>query len=370
MIGTEEKGWLRISFSPGIGRVRLIRLMEAFPSSREALEAGPLGWRDRAGIPFQVGARLIPENDEYLQRSLAALDQIGARIITHLDAETYPPLLKEIYDPPALLFARGECDLGNCLAVVGSRRAAGAMNRFTRELCAELAGHGITIVSGAARGIDGAAHQGALDGGGGTVAVLGCGIDRVYPPEHGKLFARILETGMLLGEYPPGAEPLANHFPARNRIISGLSRGVLVVEATTHSGSLITADFALQQGREVFAVPGPVYSSSGAGVNQLLKDGATLISDSRDLLEILGASKCIKPAVGTSSPPSPPLSEKETVLWRLMVDGPRHLDEIVQRSGLTPADVSATLLHLELEGVVSRLPGMHFIANRKPSWPP
>ena len=368
MIGDEEQGWLRLSLTPGIGRGRLIRLMEAFPSSREAIEAGPPLWRDRAGIPLAVGAGLIAADDERLGRALSILDEIGARLICFADRQTYPPLLREIFDPPALLFARGSCPLDNCLAVVGSRRASSAMVRFTRELCSELAAHGIIIVSGAARGIDGAAHQGALDGGGATVAVLGCGIDQVYPPEHRKLFEGILGQGMLLGEYPPGVQPLAGNFPGRNRIISGLSRGVLVVEATSQSGSLITADFALQQGREVFAVPGPVYSSHGGGVNQLLKDGATLISGGRDLLEILGAPP-LKTAPVEAAPPQPPLSEKGTALFRILADGPRHMDEIVQKSGLTPSDVSATLLHLELEGVVSRLPGLHFIVNRKLSAP-
>jgi DNA processing protein len=368
MIDAEEQGWLRLSFCPGIGRARLLKLMAAFPSSRQALEAGPQVWRERAGIP-PAAANLIPADDDRLQQSLDALETIGARIITFRNHQAYPPLLREIFDPPALLFARGTCAMDNCLAVVGSRRAADAMLRFTRELCADLAGHGLTIVSGAARGIDGAAHQGALEGGGPTVAVLGCGIDQIYPPEHRRLFDRILEQGMLVGEYPPGVEPLAPNFPGRNRIISGLSRGVLVVEATSRSGSLITADFALQQGREVFAVPGPVYSCRGDGVNQLLKDGATLISGSRDLLEILGGPTRSGPAPEPSRPAAPPLSETETAICRVLAGGPCHLDEIVQRSGLTPSEVSATLLHLELEGVVSRLPGMHFIANREPSSP-
>lgn len=369
MIPDEERGWLRLSLSPGIGRARLLRLMEAFSGSREVLEADPRQLLDKGGIPLPVAAEIIAADDDRLHKTLAVLAETGTRIITNRDRQAYPPLLREIFDPPALLFARGECAADNCLAVVGSRRASSAMIRFTRDLCADLAAHGITIVSGAARGIDGAAHEGALDGGL-TIAVLGCGIDQIYPPEHRKLFSRILEKGMLLGEYPPGVAPLAANFPGRNRIISGLSRGVVVVEAAKNSGSLITADFALQQGREVFAVPGPVYSSHSEGVNQLLKDGATLISGSRDLLEVLGAPPQAGSARKSALTATPPRSEKETALCRLLAEGPCHLDEIVQRSGLTPGDVSATLLHLELEGVVSRLPGMHFIVNRKLSSTP
>ncbi|MCR5219380.1 MAG: DNA-processing protein DprA [bacterium] len=365
----ETLGWLRIALTPGIGRKRLWDLMKMYPSSEEALRAGPSGWLKSAGVPEEIG-RGLGRNDRALQGVVTALEKVKAKVLTWHSPD-YPALLREIYDPPAILFTRGSCETGNCLAVVGTRKGTAAMLAFTRDLCRGAARAGLTIVSGAARGIDGSAHVGALDGGGKTIAVLGCGIDVAYPAEHRELLERICAQGMLISEYPPGTKPLAGHFPARNRIIAGLARGVLVVEASATSGALITADFALQNGREVFAVPGPVYAESSTGANRLLGDGAHLVMELGDLLGPLGLKQQVKPgrplrretpgSTEDASAGAPSLLEEDAVLCRLLAGAPRHVDELIQQSGLTPSDVSARLLDLELRGVVTRLPGMHFI---------
>lgn len=356
-----DAAWLRLHLTRGLGRVGLLRLMQAFDDIDEILLASPRDWQ-QAGIRPSVAQSLPAESDPQLQRALQSLKETGARIIAFSDQEAYPELLRSIPDPPALLYVRGQIPSGEALAVVGARRASPAGLRLTSELCATLAGRGIAIVSGLARGIDTAAHQGALAGDGPTLAVLGCGIDQIYPPENERLYHRIAERGALISEYPPGAPPLAAHFPGRNRIISGLCRGVLVVEAAAGSGSLITVDFALEQGREVFAVPAPVFSPTSQGVNQLLKEGARLVTEAADILEVLW------PQRPRSHPPSHQASSLELppqlrMLHELLGAEPLHVDELVRRSGLTPREVSASLLDLELQGGVEQLPGMRFLRS-------
>ena len=356
-----DAAWLRLHLTRGLGRVGLLRLMQAFDDIDEILLASPRDWQ-QAGIRPSVAQALPAESDPQLQTALQSLEETGARIIAFSDQEAYPELLRSIPDPPALLYVRGQIPSGEALAVVGARRASPAGLRLTSELCTTLAGRGIAIVSGLARGIDTAAHQGALAGDGPTLAVLGCGIDQIYPPENERLYHRIAERGALISEYPPGAPPLAAHFPGRNRIISGLCRGVLVVEAAAGSGSLITVDFALEQGREVFAVPAPVFSPTSQGVNQLLKEGARLVTEAADILEVLW------PQRPRSHPPSHQASSLELppqlrMLHELLGAEPLHVDELVRRSGLTPREVSASLLDLELQGGVEQLPGMRFLRS-------
>jgi DNA processing protein len=361
----EEKAWLRLHLTPGLGRAGIIRLMEAFGSVEAILEADPSSWMERAAIRKSAAHGVPAEQDPLLKKASRELEKVGARIITLWDEDRYPSLLRTIHDPPALLYVRGEIPAQEALAVVGARRASIAGRRLTAEICTELASRKITIVSGLARGIDAAAHQGAIDGGGHTVGVLGCGIDRIYPPENTRLFYRILERGGLLSEYPPGTAPMAGHFPGRNRIISGLCRGVLVVEAAEESGSLITVDFALEQGREVFAVPGSVYAPSSRGVNQLLKDGANLVTEARDILEVLWPQIPSRQIRQHEDTLASTLSGDALTLYRQLGDDPLHVDELVQKSGLTPMDVSAILLHLELHGGVEQLPGMRYVRSRK-----
>lgn len=362
----EERGWLRLHLTRGLGRTGLIRLMGAFGSLEAILSAAPASWCGRAAIREAVAADFPAAGDPRLTAALKTLEKAGARIVPLWDEERYPALLRAIHDPPALLYVRGALPTGEALAVVGARQASAAGRQLTLETCRELASRGIAIVSGLARGIDTAAHQGALEGQGFTVAVLGCGIDRVYPPENARLFQRILERGTILSEYPPGTPPLAGHFPGRNRIISGLCRGVLIVEAAEGSGSLITADFALEQGREVFAVPGAVFAPTSQGVNRLLKDGARLVTEARDILEVLWPQF-----------PSPSIRRREDSfaesligdalnVYRKLGNEPLHIDELARTSGLTPMEVSAILLHLELQGGVEQLPGMRYVRSRTP----
>lgn len=360
---SEEKDWLRLHLTRGLGRTGIIRLMQAFGSVREILKAGPKGWTERAGIRAAVAAELPGENAPKLEAACRDLEKIQAGIVSLWD-ERYPPLLRAIHDPPALIYVRGRIPEGEALAVVGARQASYGARRLTAEICTELAGRDITIVSGLARGIDSAAHQGALEGGGFTVGVLGCGIDRVYPPENARLFQQAVERGAVISEYPPGTPPLSGHFPGRNRIISGMSRGVLVVEAAEESGSLITVDFALEQGREVFAVPGSVYAPTSAGVNRLLKDGAHVVTEARDILELLWPQVLPREVRHREDSLATALPEDARNVYLRLGDEPLHVDELVQKSGLTPMEVSAILLHLELRGGVEQLPGMRFVRRR------
>ncbi len=360
----QEQVWLRLHLTPGLGRIGLLQLMEAFGSPEAIVRAGPASWTSRAGIRPAVAAGLPGMDDPHLLQSCEILQQIGARIVTLWDENAYPDILRHIHDPPALLYVLGRLPAGDAFAVVGARRASTAGRRLTREICADLAEQSITIVSGLARGIDSAAHEGALEKGS-TVAVLGCGIDRIYPPENDLLFHRITRQGAILSEYPPGTPPLAGHFPGRNRIISGLSKGVLVVEAAEKSGSLLTADFALEQGREVFAVPGPVYSYGSGGVNRLLKDGAHLVTRAQDILEVLrpGQAARAKPP-RREEDPSAGLSGNALAVYRALGPEPLHIDQLARKCSLTPMELSAILLHLEFEGRVEQLPGMRYSANK------
>ena len=361
----EEKGWLRLHLTRGLGRTGIIRLREAF-ASLPAILAAPADWPQRAGIRPRVARALPAADDPYYQSACRSLEDLQVRILT-LWEEGYPPLLRNIHDPPALLYLRGQLPAqAEALAVVGARRAGSAGRRLTADLCSELASRGIAVVSGLARGIDTAAHQGALAGGGATVAVLGCGIDRIYPRENARLSEEILENGAILSEYPPGTAPLAQHFPGRNRIISGLCRGVLVVEAAEGSGSLITVDFALEQGREVFAVPGPVHAPTSGGVNRLLKEGAHLVTEPADILQVLWPQLPSRRHRRQEESFAAGLSGTTLKVYSRLGEEPLHVDELGRICGLTPMEVSAILLHLELQGGVEQLPGARYVRCRRP----
>ena len=362
----EERGWLRLHLTRGLGRAGMLRLMQAFGDAASILASEPRAWEQRAGIRRAVALGMPAADDPLLLQTGRLLEQLQVRLIPFGD-QRYPSLLRHIHDPPALLYLRGELQAAEALAVVGSRRATEAGKSLTMEICAEIAARGITIVSGLARGIDTAAHRGALEGKGQTVAVLGCGIDRIYPPENARLFQSIVEHGAILSEYAPGTPPLAGHFPGRNRIISGLSRGVLVVEAAAESGSLITVDFALEQGREVFATPGPIFAVNSRGVNRLLKDGARLVTEARDILNVLWPGAPSSQDRVEQDGIAASLGKEALQVYLQLDRQPAHIDEIVRRSGLTPMDVSVILLHLELRGGIEQLPGKHFVRCRNSS---
>ena len=269
------------------------------------------------------------------------------------DRPGYPPRLRELHDAPARLYVRGERRDAlerPVVAIVGARSCSAYGAQVAQTLARDLAAAGMTVVSGLARGIDGEAHRGALEGGGLTAAVLGCGIDRDYPARHGELARRIAASGLIVSEYPPGTEPAPWRFPARNRIIAALAGATVIVEARERSGALITADFALDLGREVFAVPGEITASLSAGTNGLIRQGAAPLLAPEDVFDALGVER------PTRSPP--PLSAAASALLQLLADAPAGIDELVARSGCAAADVAAALVELELAGAAAQADGI------------
>jgi DNA processing protein len=278
---------------------------------------------------------------------------VAINVVRRRDAG-YPPLLAEMHDPPERLYVRGgEIELLTkpAVAVVGARSCSSYGREVARALARELAAAGLVVVSGLARGIDGEAHRGALDAGGPTVAVLGCGIDRDYPRAHAELARRVAETGAIVSEYPAGVEPAPWRFPARNRIIAGLALATVVVEARERSGALITADFALELGREVFAVPGEITSTLSSGTNGLIRQGAAPLLSSDDVFAALG--------VEVSRPQQPSVSPAAGTVLDLVVETPRSADELVRASGLPSSEISAALVELELAGLVGTSEGVY-----------
>jgi DNA processing protein len=285
---------------------------------------------------------------------LAALEERGLRWISKSD-ERFPPLLRAIHDPPPGLFVRGSASLdvlaAPAVAVVGARACSPYGAQVARMLGADLGRAGLVVVSGLARGIDGEVHRGALDAGGTTVAVLGCGVDRDYPAAHAALARTIGESGLVVSEYAPGVEPAPWRFPARNRIIAGLAAATIVVEARERSGALITADFALEEGRDVLACPGEITSALSAGTNDLLKLGAAPLTRVDDVLELFGIAS-------PSSSPPPSLDGDASALFERLADAPAAADDLVRRSGLDAGAAAAALAELELAGLVVHADGL------------
>ncbi len=304
-------------------------------------------------------------DERSVERELALAQRHGACIITQADAD-YPAVLRLIPDPPAVLYLRGTLTAADAVAValVGSRRASLYGLQSAERLAYELALRGVTVVSGLARGIDGAAHQGALNGSGRTLAVLGCGLSRIYPPEHDKLAEQVAAHGALISEYPMDAQPMPYNFPRRNRLISGLSQGVVVVEASHRSGALITADCALEQSREVFAVPGPMTSATSHGTHRLIKDGARLVTSVEDILAELGLSPLEASLPPSAEPIRLPEAERK-VFEALDARAPRYIDAIAHQSGVAMPELAAALLQLELKRLIQQLPGRQFIRRGK-----
>ena len=352
--------WLALKRVEGIGNVLYRRLLEAFKMPKAVFAADEAALLRIEGISQgTVEAILGFDGLASVDEEFEKIEKAGATLVSLEDPE-YPPLLAAIYDPPPFLYLKGSL-VGDRypIAVVGSRKTTPYGKRVTERICGELAGYGMTIVSGFARGIDGFAHEAALAAGGRTIAVVGCGVGRVYPPEHQALYDQIVEEGAVISEFPMDAPPDAHHFPQRNRIISGLSLGCVVVEAALQSGSLITARYALEQGREVFAVPGSIFSGAAAGTHQLIASGAKLIEGVDDILEEL------LPALKRKSQPAPvaltPLEGEEEALYGLLSLEPKHIDQLIAESARTPASVSGLLLAMELKGVVRQLAGKFYV---------
>lgn len=290
-----------------------------------------------------------------IEDDLARLDKLGAGVVTIRDKE-YPPLLRNIPDPPIVLYKKGNLEIGtNNLAVVGSRKATFEGISLAEKIGETLSSTGITVVSGLARGIDAAAHRGALKEKGKTAAILGCGIDICYPPENRQLFNTIGEEGLLLTEYAPGEKPLSFHFPERNRIIAGLSKSILVIEASRKSGSLITARLGLEYGREVMAVPGSIFREEYRGANALIKQGAKLVENINDILSTTLPD--YKPE--ESKPVS--LSPDEEKIFSYIDFEKVHIDVIIEKSGMKAKEVMAILTKLEMKDVILETPGAHYV---------
>jgi DNA processing protein len=387
--------WLALRRARGVGPRTCKLLIEKFGTPEKIFQLNSEEIA-AAGVPRNTARSITEFRDfEALEKELCELPNIGARLIKWSDAD-YPMNLRQIADPPPFLFVRGPAQLtdSNCIAVVGARAASDIGRRMAQRLGLELAAKGFTVVSGLARGIDGEAHQGALDAHGKTLAVLGCGVDVIYPAEHRKLAEAIIAGGgALISELPIGTQPLAENFPTRNRILSGLCLGVVIVEAAEKSGSLITARMALEQDRQVFAVPGSPLSGKTRGSNRLLKEGAKLVECVEDVIEELAPQMVGRRRVAEKTPvvsieqvPTPPTSNTRaseevaqlfqkpedakslegpvdtttTILNNLRESERLHVDSIIESSGLNAQTVLRLLLELELEGRVTQHPGKLF----------
>lgn len=354
----EWRDWLALRMVRGVGPVVYQGLLRAFREPAAVFGAS-VHALECAGVRSDVarairGFRDWTAADEQVSRAI----RCGAIVLTWNDA-AYPPLLRRIHDPPPVLFVRGRIEPADAqaVAIVGSRQASAYGRRVSREISAGLARCGLTVVSGLARGVDAVAHASALEAGGRTIAVLGCGVDVVYPAEHHALFRSIGRQGAVVSELWMGTQPEAEHFPARNRIISGVSLGLVVVEAGERSGSLITAGFAAEQGREVFAVPGAIGVHT-RGTHRLLREGAKLTERAEDVVEEL-----MPQLVRRGTMPAPALPPDEAAIRDALGDEVVQVDDLIVRCGLAPGRVLQGLLSLELRGVVEQLPGKRFVVR-------
>lgn len=360
----ERKYWISFSRVPRIGRVRMAQLEEHFGRLAPAWDAPPGELRaaglDAATVTACVAARERVNPDDELE----LLHRHGVDAITWHD-EAYPRLLREIFDRPPVLFIKGKLLPADewSVAVVGTRRVSVYGRQAAEEMARGLAVNRVTVVSGLARGVDGIAHRAALEAGGRSITVLACGLDMVYPPEHKRLADQIAENGAVISDYAIGTQPRSEFFPRRNRILSGISLGVLVVEGDTKSGALITARQALEQNREVFAVPGSIYAPNSRGTNKLIQDGeAKLTLDVQDILAELNLSMAAQQIEMTELIPP---DETESVLLRFLGAEPLHIDEVRRESGLPIATVTSTLAMLELKGLVRQVGRMNYVRARE-----
>ncbi|MBI4322253.1 MAG: DNA-protecting protein DprA [Chloroflexi bacterium] len=356
------KYWIGFTLIHGIGPQKVRRLVDYFGDLERAWRS-PMDDLLRAGLDTKSAEALIAKRREIdLDRQIQAVERQGIDVITWED-DRYPRRLLHIYAPPPVLYVRGSIEPGDewAIAVVGTRRATIYGRQVAERLAGELAANGVTVVSGLARGIDSCAHKAALEAGGRTIAVLGSGVDVIYPAENAKLASAVLENGAMLSEYPLGTGPDAVNFPARNRIISGLSLGTLVVEAGVTSGALITADFALEQGRDVFAVPGRIFDRTSQGTNRLIQQGAKLVSGVQDVLQELNLTMIPQQLEMRQLLPE---NRTEEILLSLLSGEPAHIDEIGRNAGLPIAEVSSALAMMELKGMVKQLGGMNYVLAR------
>ncbi|MGZ9224454.1 MAG: DNA-processing protein DprA [Anaerolineales bacterium] len=359
----DKRYWIGFNLIKGIGAVRMQALIQHFGDLELAWKASPADLVE-AGLGRKVIERVIQAREEVdLIKLWEKIESQGIKILTWQD-ESYPGRLKEIDQPPPVLYIRGEYlpDDLFAVAIVGTRRVTAYGRQITEEMSSFLAANGITVISGLARGVDAIAHQSTLKAGGRTIAVLGSGVDKIYPPEHRGLAEQMMERGAVISDYALGTPPDASNFPPRNRIISGLSLAVVVIEAGETSGALITAEFAAEQGREVFAVPGSILAPQSKGTNKLIQRGALPLLTMNDLMQALdltrvGEHKAARKVI--------PTDETEARLMNVLGSEPLHVDEIRNQAELPIEKVSATLALMELKGMVRQVGGMNYVAMRE-----
>ncbi|MDP2891792.1 MAG: DNA-processing protein DprA [Bacillota bacterium] len=358
----QEKYWIWLGSIEGIGPKRFYHLIARYGDAKSVFERAEKGDPCLDRLPEAVCNRLLTcRHEEYFSTLFENLDKNGITVVTGLNPD-YPRLLSEIADAPPILYKKGagKLDFPQSVAIVGTRQCTRYGLENTRKIARELGGEGVLVVSGMARGIDSAAHIGALEAGGSTVAVFGCGVDIVYPPENQKLYERILESGAVISDYAPGIEPVAQYFPARNRIISGMCSATVVVEAGEKSGAMITAGYALEQGREVFALPGNVDSKASKGTNIMIRDGeAGILTDIGQILGLYDAKKSLLQSRESAVDPAL-FDENEWKIINCLIQGDEHYDRMLQETGLSVQDMNSTLTMLELRGIIKQLPGHVF----------
>jgi DNA processing protein len=356
--------WIALSGIKGIGNVTFKNLLSRFGDPVKIMEASKSELSDVNGLKKETVQDIVNRRFEIdPEKELKKSESCGARIVTFNDPE-YPAPLREMHDPPMIIYMKGADIPQNrtFIAVVGSRNATHYGLKVAEELGQGLARRGVGIVSGMALGIDAESHWGCLTGKGFTVAVLGNGIDIIYPVNNRKLYEKIVECGTVISEFPIGTSPSPSNFPQRNRIISGLSRGVLVVEATKNSGSLITASIALDQGKDVFAVPGSIESYKSRGCHFLIKHGAMLVENADDIMEGLGMNyPGIPKADSLAQKILPEMNDVEKIVFNIIGDYPMHIDEIQKQGDIASGELSGTLTKMELKGIIKQLPGKMFV---------
>ncbi|MEW6567544.1 MAG: DNA-processing protein DprA [Chloroflexota bacterium] len=363
-MGDQRRYWVGFNRVTGIGAVRLRALLDAFGDLEAAWHA-PLIDLQAVGLDQRCVQGILEARETMdLDEDVRKIEASGYRLVTWEDAD-YPSRLLEIDAPPPVLYVWGALEPQDRLAVsvVGTRRPTAYGMAAARDLAGLLASSGVTVVSGLARGIDAVAHRAALEAGGRTLAVLGSGLDRLYPPEHRRLAEAVAGSGAVLTDYPLGTAPEAGNFPPRNRLIAGLSLAVVIVEAGEGSGALITADFAAEQGREVFAVPGSIYSRASRGTNELLRAGARPLVSPEDVLEALNLDAIVRQEAASQALPE---DRTEAQVLEALSAEPVHVDELTARIGLSPSQISASLAMLELKGRARQVGGMHYVRVREP----
>ena len=355
--------WVGWNLVKGIGAVRFRALLAAFGDAQSAWEASPEALRE-AGLGEKLTANVVKLRAQVSVDKVWEKLQAGSIQVLTWDDEAYPRRLKEIDQPPPVLYLRGNLLPEDewAVAIVGTRRVTAYGRQVAEELASVLARNGVTVISGLARGIDSIAHQAALNAGGRTIAVMGTGVEQIYPPENRRLAEQMLQQGALVSDYPLGTPPDGINFPPRNRIISGLALAVVVVEAGLTSGALITASFAAEQGREVFAVPGNITAPQSQGTNRLILDGATPLLSPQQVLEALNLTMVTEHRAARQVLPTDPIEKQ---LYQALGSEPLHVDEIRLRANMPIEQVSATLALMELKGMVRQVGGMNYIAVRE-----